>query len=447
MSLIYFDGMDQYLPVTLPTSVAKFMVAGTNVSNMTSVAADPTACFMDPTKNIFVRIYGDTDRIWRIPGTIAPGNNLGGTAIMGYAQTRLDAPYSSLSTSYGYGFMLNALKPVSTCTHITAGFKMKVAYGSGLASFPVGSGLLLAAFATDSNFTTVATTFGIVYENSKLYVRQLTGSDGITSVLSTAFPANTFVDTADGYIGTSNFVCGASSSVATTPTLDVLSPNTVEVQYTAAGKISIWINNMFAGTATFANPAPYVGTQYIKTGCLAQAASFGNGVTNYGFMGVTDVYLLDGLGSRNNNRLGKVKVVSRVPAADAGVQFVRPDTSNSNSSVASQLPPVVNPSLTGTKAGDTDLYSATAFNFTNEAILGTAVTTVGYKTDPSGNNIAPVLNVTGTNYVGNSNVLPISTTLMKTEQYVYEINPKTGQPFTKTDLDATTFGVTVVVPS
>ncbi|MNC61891.1 hypothetical protein D3C75_1118620 [compost metagenome] len=129
------------------------------------------------------------------------------------------------------------------------------------------------------------------------------------------------------------------------------------------------------------------------------------------------------------------------------MQFTRPDTSNSNADVAGQVPPLFNPSLIGVKEGDTDLYGSTAFNFTNEAIIATSVTTTGYKTDPTGNDIAPVLSVSGTPYVGNTNVVPISASLMKSEQHIYELNPKTGLPFVKTDLDATTFGVTVVAPA
>lgn len=444
MSLVYFDGMDQYVPVAQATTT-KVMTAPVATVNLTTVTADPTPFFMDGNKNSFSRVVGETDRVWRLPGRLTAGGHIGG---YGYYQSYLDGRYSSLSTANGNGMLLDGLQPVSATVHLTAGFKMKVSYGGG--SFVSNAGFLLAAFSADREFTTIASTFGIVIEaDQKIYIRKLSPTaetNWNTAVANTAFPNGTFIDSTDGYIGTSNFVAGANTGNPN-PAIDVLAANTVEVQYTAAGKISVWVNNMFAGTATFADPSPYTGVRYIKTGVLQQLSSFGNGVTQYAFIGVTDVYVLNGLGTRNTSRLGKVKVVSRVPVSDATVQFVRPDTSNSNASVAAQLPPLVNPSLTGTKAGDTDLYNSTAFNFTNEAIIGTAVTTVGYKTDPSGNDIAPVLNVTGTNYVGNSNVLPISTSLMKSDTHIYEINPKTGLPFTKADLDATTFGVTVVVPS
>lgn len=451
MSLVYFDGMDQYMNVAAPTTTTAVWRSATP-TNLTTVSSDPAPFFMDATKNMFARIAGDPDRVWRVPGYNT--TSTAGTGSIGYEQNRLSAPYSSVRGN-GFGIPFNFLRPVSETVHITAGFKMKVAINGArtnpATSFSATSGFLLAAFSTDPDFATPASTFGIVIGDAgRLYVRQLLAADpggGVGYVISPAFAANTFTDVdASGFIGTSNFVFGDCSPSTPSPTLDVLAANTVEVQYTAAGKISVWINNMFAGTATFANPAPFTGTKYIKTGCWIQLSSWGNGSTQYGFIGITDVYLLNGLGTRNNNRLGKVKVVSRVPVADAGVQFVRPDTSNSNASVVSQTPALVTPSLVGTRAGDTDLYSSAAFNFTNEAILGTAVFTTGYKTDPSGNDIAPVLNVTGTSYTGSTNTLPISSSLMKTDIHIYELNPKTGQPFTKTELDATTFGVTVVAP-
>ncbi|MNI53896.1 hypothetical protein D3C73_1087540 [compost metagenome] len=223
-----------------------------------------------------------------------------------------------------------------------------------------------------------------------------------------------------------------------------MASNTVEVQYTAEGKITVWINNLYVGSTTFADPSITANTQYVACGVYTQQ-SYG-GDTQYGFLGTTDLYVLNGLGTRNTTRLGKVKVVSRSPKTDASVQLTRPDTSNTNADVVSQLPVKIAPSLTGIKEGDTDLYGSTAFNFTNEAIIATSVTTTGYKTDPTGNDIAPVLSVGGTKYVGNTNIVPISNVNMKQEQHIYELNPKTGLPFTKTDLDATTFGVTVVAP-
>lgn len=439
MSLIYFDGMDQYVPVPAPSASPVCRSAVVAAANITTVPTDPVPFTLINTTCTFVRINGD-DRVWRISGrpTAAPNGNFA------YYQASNTAPFSALASTEN-GLQLNTLQPVSACSSITVGFKMK--YASTFAP-AFGQGMLLAAFTSDPSFQSIVTTFGVVMEaNNRLYIRQLYSAGAIQSTLSKAFPANTFTDSSDGYIGTCNFVYGSANTSVCIPPIDQLAANTVEVQYTAAGKISVWVNNMFAGTATFVTPVTYVGTQYINIGQHAQAPSFGNGSTANTFCGVTDLYLLNGLGTKNNTRLGKVKVVSRLPVADAGVQFVRPDTSNSNASVVSQSPVLVTPALIGSKAGDTDLYSSTAFNFTNEAIIATAITTTGYKTDPSGNDIAPVLNVTGTNYIGNTNTAPISLSLMKSKQHIYELNPKTGLPFTKSELDATTFGVTVVAPS
>lgn len=439
MSLIFFDGMDQYVPVPMPTTT-KNVHATVAVANLTTVATDPTPMFMDSNTTTFARNAGE-DRVYRVPGkfgTQVPGGSYG------MAQTRITAPWSSIGNN-GYGLALDFIQPVSACQSITLGYKLK--YASNMAPNTQNGSILLGAFSSDSTFFNTTTTFGIVMEaNQRVVVRPIYQSDPSVSMISGAFPANTFTDTTDGFIGTCNLVYGSSNSVTTIPALDQLAANTIEIQYTVGGKISVWVNNMFAGTAQFANPATYTGIRHAKIGCAAQAASFGNGITLYGFTGVSDLYMLNGLGTKNTSRLGKVKVVSRAPQADATVQFVRPDTANSNSSVVSQSPVLIAPALIGTKVGDTDLYSSSAFNFTNEAIIATAISTTGYKTDPSGNDIAPVLNVQGTNYTGSNNTLPISTSLMKTDQHIYELNPKTGLPFTKSELDATTFGVTVVAP-
>lgn len=438
MSLIFFEGMDQYVPVPAPISPAVAASAVVAAANLTTTPTDPSPMFMDSTKATFVRIAGE-DRVWRIPGR--PTANAKGTY-----QYYMDAYTTANNTiaAVGNGLMLDALQPVSVCNSITVGFKLKHAVQAAVATVP----LLLAAFSSESTFTTYTGGFGVVMDiNNKVYIRAIAPGSYGTGVYATGvFPTGTFVDTTDGFIGVSNFVTGVAAATGITPSIELLAPNTVEIQYTALGKISVWINNQFVGTATFAAPASYTAVRYMKLNCLGQQ-NFGNGGNYYYFTGVTDIYVLNGLGTKNTTRLGKVKVVSRLPQTDSSVQFVRPDTSNSNASVVSQSPVLISPALIGSKTGDTDLYGSSAFNFTNEAIIATAITTVGYKTDPSGNDIAPVLNVAGTNYVGNSNTLPVSTTLMKSEQCIYEINPSTGLPFTKAELDATTFGVTVVAPA
>lgn len=444
MSLIYFDGFDQYVPVTTPsdnsTAESRFSYGGAVPNTLKGVTSDPHPVVISGA-SAFARIYGD-DRVWRvqsIPVTTTTGGAAGIAKATWGVGTNVTGELSS-----GNGVILNALGPVSALQNITLGYKSKMAVSNPPSTTVFH---LLAAFSVQSTFSNENQSFGITLEGgNKVCVRKLYGEPANQRVYQRVFPTGVFEDDVTT-LGVCNFVMGTLNSTATlyVPSIEQVPSNTVEVQYTVDGRITVWINNAFVGTTKFIDPTPLLGVQYVGTGTFGYQY-YSGGVQN-GFIGITDLYLLNGLGTRNTGRLGKVKVVSRSPQTDASVALGRPDTYNTNAEVVSQLPAQTTPSLTGATDGDTDLYGSTAFNFTNEAIIATSVVTTGYKTDPSGNDIAPVLNVTGTNYVGNTNVVPVSNTTMKQEQHIYELNPKTGLPFTKAELDATTFGVTVVSPS
>lgn len=434
MSLVYFDGMDQYTTVADPTSSA--LVKFTHsLGNQTTVATDPLPFFPSQLYS-YARIFGE-DRVWRVPRADVNVNGVQTYVIAGAAST-----YSTLSS--GYWTTVNNLSKLSACTSITMGFKFKCAHNQGTSN-PVNIG----AFSTSPNFDVLATTWAINIENgNNVYIRRLYSTTAQTTIPNVQWPTSpsTFVENITGFVGTCNFVRGVADNVQVTPPINQLASNTIEIQMTVEGKITVWINNLFVGTITLANAALAADVQYVSAGCGCIATQGQGGIQMYSFHGHSDMYVLNGLGGRNTQRLGKVKVVSRAPKVDSAVQLTRPDTAESNAAVVATKPPVFGTSLTGIKQGDTDLYASDAFNFTNEQIIATSISTTGYKTDPTGNDIAPVLSVSGTKYVGNTNVVPISNSSMKTEQHIYEVNPKTGLPFTKSELDATTFGVTVVAP-
>lgn len=443
MALIYFDGYDQYMPVTAPTASIP-LTFSTGLDNVTTVATDPSI-YTSTSSARFCRFYGE-DRVWRFQngGDVNPTYQVKGNFT--YNVNGSGSPYGSLASGARYGVQLDTQATLTTNKKIVVGYKCKVnRYSSKSISgtYPY----LLAAFSSVSNFTDINNGFGLILEGTNVYISGISTST-YGYQCNRGYPTGTpiaLVGSASVLLGPSNFVSGTNNLSTSTPPIEQLANNTVEVEVTAEGKVTCWINNLYVGSVTFSDPSRIANMRYVKFSMGMQNYS-GSSDTYYGWEGVTDVYCLNGLGTRNINRLGKVKVVSRLPTTDASVQFTRPDTSNSNASVAGQNPPQFSPSLTGVKEGDTDLYGAPAFNFTNEAIIATSVTTTGYKTDPSGNDIAPVLSVAGTKYVGDTNTVPISSSLMKTEQYIYELNPKTGLPFVKSDLDATTFGVTVVAP-
>ena len=446
MAILYFDGFDQYMSVPEPVAPATCSsVQGVN--NQAAVATDP-AIVTPNIYSMYSKLKGE-DRMYRVPFSGSAGISTYGSNQYTY---NIGSPTYSRSDS-AYGFTLNALKPLSEHKKLVLGFKIKYA---GYAYRPqTGYWLPLAVFSATPQFTTTSSMWAVCLGANgviRLVATSTSSAYGYTfnGTWNSVFSGDAFVAGDTGLIGTSNFVAGISGvnlNTQTTPPIEQLAANTVEIEVTDAGKVTVWINNQYVGSNTFANLGYVSNIQYIKTGLIAAYYSnAGGNVSDSAFVGISDMYLLNGLGTRNTTRLGKVRVVTRSPTTDSAVQFQRPDTSPTNASVAASVPPTVGKSLIGAKEGDKDLYGSTAFNFTNEAIVATSVTTTGFKTDPSGNDIAPILNITGTDYVGDTNIVPISSTLMKTEQAIYEINPKTGKAFTKAELDATTFGVTVVAP-
>lgn len=441
MAIMYFDGFDQYATVPVGTEAIPCSTA-IGLDNITTVPTDPS--ILTPTSSSrYSRILGDDDRVWRTM-------NAGGTSVTGsftYPLAATASSYNSVAGGARYGITLDAQAPLTTNKKLVIGFKNKLAWSN-----PINSTYshLLAVFSSTPNFNSTTETFGLILVSGSVYICNLSSST-YGYIINMSYQSVTIQTQLVGgnyLMGPSNFVAGTASSgtAPTVPPIHQLPANTVEIEVTVEGKVTCWINNQYVGAAQFIDPVKVANLRYIKLGLMQQYYGGSGSSTHYGFNGITDLYLLNGLGTRNTTRLGKVKVVTRSPTTDASVQFQRPESAASNAQIAAQNPPLFSPSLIGIKEGDTDLYGSTAFKFTNESIVATSVTTTGYKTDPSGNDIAPVISVSGTKYVGNTNIVPISSSLMKTEQSIYELNPKTGQPFTKTDLDATTFGVTVVAP-
>ena len=451
MTLLYFDGFDQYVDIPTPTLVAPCSTVR-GLSNQAVVANDLPINTSINSLASYCKLYGE-ERVWRIPAPNIGNSSLGSHQ---YQQNRQNVPYARSDSPYA--LTLDARQTVAQQTKLVIGYKMKHADNQYRYFSSNQYNLPLAVFSTSSAFSTQYSTWAVVlgYLNVISIKPMLSSTTyGWTfNELGQTWQPGTFATGQNPILGTCNFVYGACQASRTStspciPPIEQLAANTVEIELTDAGKVSVWINNQFIGSCQFSDGYKgYVtSAQYIKVGLLPSYFVNGSGTTDFNvFSGITDTYMLNGLGTTNNKRLGKVKVLSRRPVTDSAVQFIRPDTANTNAEVAATVPPLFSNSLTGAKVGDTDLYASNAFKFTNEAIIAASIVTTGYKTDPSGNDIAPVIKVGGTTYPGNTNIVPISASLMKTEQSIYELNPKTNLPFTKSDLDASTFGVTVVAP-
>lgn len=455
MSIVYFDGMNQYADVPAPAMGSPIqLVPATLTSALTDVPSDPSVFVMDTSRTTFCRHLND-DRTYahisRYPQTTGISymwNPTTGVAMA--SQTASTNTYSLPSSAYGFEFVNK--QNVGLTKSLTIGYKLKLSTNSPTSMH------LLGAFS-GGNWLSETHAFGICLlpSTNEVYIRKIVRPAALSATFNAAFPSGTFVDDQSQVLGTCNFVsglCTGSGSLSPTngvsvPPVQDLAPNTVEITIFDNGRVSVWINNIFVGSIVFNDDTVTKGIYIAKIGLAQQRGTFNGSTTGYTmimFNGISDFYMSNGLGTRNTSRLGKVRVVTRTPKQDVSVQFTRPDNVNFNSDVAGQLPAKVTPALVGLKAGDKDIYASNAFNFTNETIIATAVTTTGYKTDPTGNDIAPVLRVVGRDFVGANNAVPVSPTTMRSAQHIYEVNPVTNAVFTKADLDATQFGVVVVAP-
>lgn len=220
--------------------------------------------------------------------------------------------------------------------------------------------------------------------------------------------------------------------------------NTIEIQLDNTGVYTVWVNNLYVGTgnAQVKATGDYGGRGIIFFEGGNSVGSVSGAYPYY----ITDFYMLDDQPGGPTTRLGKVKVVTRLPTTDVQAQLTRPSGAPSNASVAASVPPTASNYLTGVADGDTDLYSGNAFNFSNEAIIATALVTSGYKTDVTGNDVAGVLKIGSTVYEGAKLQLAVGTTY-KTGMSIFTTNPATGLKFTKADLDNAPFGVRVKDPN
>ncbi len=423
MSLISFDGFSTYANLGSGSAVGTAPLPS-NFSYPSVLTPNDIA-----NRPILVRAPGET-RCWLA--------SHGGSSVAANGAV-VFSPSSGVPPTAGLGAtgcpVFDLKQPLSTATKFVVGYKMRLA-NSGTWSFLPAPIHVLGAFMT-SPYT------GQPSDNLCVTVDQTAGANSQVAVYTTSASYQGGILTRDliGVVGTSTFVFG--NTLGTTQSLADVPVNTVEMELTAS-TLTVWINNVYVGSVN-TNGAG-TGIRYFKTGFGPQLVGQNASSVYYMHTAVSDFYALNGLGTTHTSRLGKVKVVTRLPASDASVTFTRPDTVNSNAEVAGQVPPKNSPALTGVKEGDTDLYAAPAFDFTNEAIIATSVNIAGFKTDPSGNDLAPVLSIGGTKYAGSAVTMPIGSSKIAVGQAIFAVNPKTGLAFTKSDLDSTNFGVKVAAP-
>jgi hypothetical protein len=199
-----------------------------------------------------------------------------------------------------------------------------------------------------------------------------------------------------------------------------------------------WLNNELVGTVPItgqeADLAYWIGYQNVDVqGGEAQAIF------------INDFYESDGTTDFNNQRIGKVKVVTRSPQADAVTEFLRTKGDSNASQVADPANPDGDTSYVySNMAGAVDLYTNNdPLPFPDAPILAVAVSVAGRKEGPEARAVAPMIQVDGADEIGARVNLRVAAYERGTT--IFNVNPKTGGAWDTQSAAGARFGQTLVL--
>lgn len=197
-----------------------------------------------------------------------------------------------------------------------------------------------------------------------------------------------------------------------------------------------WMNNQLVGEV------PLTGSEgALRYWFGVDAAAFGNGST-VPLAYFNDLYESDGQGAENNRRLGKVKVVTRLPLTDFATEFLR----NGGTSNAGQVR--TNDGDTSyvytNQAGSVDLYANDdPLPFADAPVLAVSVTVSARKEGPDARSVVPMIQVDGADEVGARIDLQINN--YRSGTAIFNVNPKTGQAWDNASAASAKFGQMLVI--
>lgn len=156
-----------------------------------------------------------------------------------------------------------------------------------------------------------------------------------------------------------------------------------------------------------------------------------------------DVYFCDNAGSRNNDFLGDVRVVTLRPNADTAQADFTPSAGSAHYTLVADAPDDDGDATyveSGT-VGHKDLYGYQDLSGTPAAIMAVQVTTVARKDDAGSRSLRAVLKSGATTANGTARVLSTSYAVYDDR---FEVDPATGAAWTKAGVDALQAGAEVV---
>jgi len=199
-----------------------------------------------------------------------------------------------------------------------------------------------------------------------------------------------------------------------------------------------WLNNELVGTV------PITGQEV--------DLSYWIGFQNVDVLGgevsalyLNDFYESDGTTDLNNQRIGKVKVVTRSPKLDAVTEFLRTKGDSNASQVADPASPDGDASYVySNQAGAVDLYTSNeALPFPDAPVLAVAVSVSGRKEGPESRAVAPMIQVDGADEIGARVNLRVA--VYERGTTIFNANPKTGGAWDAQSAAGARFGQTLVL--
>jgi hypothetical protein len=199
-------------------------------------------------------------------------------------------------------------------------------------------------------------------------------------------------------------------------------------------KCRVWMNDRLVHEATLTETTINFDKWAIQ--CLYKL----NGAADQQFLQVDDIYTMDGSGTVNTVRLGKVNVATRYPKSDVSIGFTRSSGTTSFSLVDDTAPDGDTTYVYSSVPGTTDLYGNTdALDVVDDnAVVAIAVATSARMTEPDSLSIgATIKSGTATADGGRMKLKAASYT---SEKAVFEIDPATGARWKPAAVQALAWG-------
>ena len=155
---------------------------------------------------------------------------------------------------------------------------------------------------------------------------------------------------------------------------------------------------------------------------------------------IDDLYILDGTGATNNDKLGDVRVDAVMPDADGNYEQFTNSTGVDAFALVDEIPPNDNTDYVEHNViGEKDSWSFANIAATQD-IHGVQLTHIARKTSANARSLKHLTRVSGSDFLGPAITMGES---FDGKEHIWELNPNTGSAWTTSQINGAEFGVEV----